>query len=306
MIKHYNLDNCPNNLSGIYLITFPNGKIYIGLSNNIKRRIKEHNTESRQALLYKVIQKYGKIFEFDVLEEIDSINRELLLKKEEEYIAKYKSNQKEFGYNLTPGGNTYMKYYNPNALFSEADLENIKEELLNSSLSELEIAQNYNCSQDTIIRINTGKYYFNNKWNYPIRKNKKFQNGEKNPNALLRDNQYNEIISLLKNSSLSMKEIAQQFNCSSSLISSINRGVTRKQKNIEYPIRKNKITKNYLKLSERDIDIIISLLQDRDLTMEEIGKQFNCSRDTIGNINNGISYHRNNINYPIRLRSKKK
>ena len=69
-----------------------------------------------------------------------------------------------------------------------------------------------------------------------------------------------------------MKEIAQQFNCSSSLISSINRGVTRKQKNIEYPIRKNKITKNYLKLSERDIDIIISLLQDRDLTMEEIGK----------------------------------
>ena len=33
-----------------------------------------------------------------------------------------------------------MKYYNPNALFSEADLENIKEELLNSSLSELEIA----------------------------------------------------------------------------------------------------------------------------------------------------------------------
>lgn len=47
MIQHYNLDNCPNNISGIYLISFPNGKIYIGLSNNIKRRIKEHNLDSR-------------------------------------------------------------------------------------------------------------------------------------------------------------------------------------------------------------------------------------------------------------------
>lgn len=47
MIQHYNLDNCPNNINGIYLISFPNGKIYIGLSNNIKRRIKEHNSDSR-------------------------------------------------------------------------------------------------------------------------------------------------------------------------------------------------------------------------------------------------------------------
>lgn len=117
MIQHYNLDNCPNNISGIYLISFPNGKIYIGLSNNIKRRIKEHSLDSRQPVLFSAIQKYGKIYEFDILGKIDSQNRELLLQKEIEYIKKYNSNDKTFGYNLTPGGNSYMKIYNPNALF---------------------------------------------------------------------------------------------------------------------------------------------------------------------------------------------
>ena len=34
----YKIENCPNHLSGIYKINFPNGKCYIGLSNNIKRR----------------------------------------------------------------------------------------------------------------------------------------------------------------------------------------------------------------------------------------------------------------------------
>lgn len=33
--------------SGIYKINFPNGKSYIGLSNNIARRLKEHNNEAK-------------------------------------------------------------------------------------------------------------------------------------------------------------------------------------------------------------------------------------------------------------------
>ena len=34
----YKIENCPNHVSGIYKINFPNGKCYIGLSNNIRRR----------------------------------------------------------------------------------------------------------------------------------------------------------------------------------------------------------------------------------------------------------------------------
>ena len=49
--------------SGIYKIDFPNGKVYIGLTCDLKRRIKEHNTDSLSSLLpvHKAIKKYGRI-----------------------------------------------------------------------------------------------------------------------------------------------------------------------------------------------------------------------------------------------------
>ena len=37
-----------NGIIGIYKIVFPNKKIYIGLSNNIKRRIREHWVDARR------------------------------------------------------------------------------------------------------------------------------------------------------------------------------------------------------------------------------------------------------------------
>lgn len=305
MIKHYNLDTCPNNVSGIYLINFPNGKVYIGLSNNIKRRIREHNLDSRQPVLFSAIQKYGKIYEFDILEEINPQDRELLLLKEIEYIKQYKSNDKSFGYNLTPGGNSYMKIYNPNALFSEADLKNIKNDLEQEILSEAEIAEIYNCCRNTIQQINTGITYFNPEWKYPLRKNKKTQNGENNPNSKVKDFQVDRIIKALQDNKLSMKEISKLENCSSSLVSSINNGKTHYNPDYSYPIRKNKAIKNYLKFTNEEIFLIIDLLREGHLTMSQIGQKFNCSRDTIGDINNGKRYHQENINYPIRLRSKK-
>ena len=35
---------------GVYKITFPNDKIYIGISNNMYRRMLEHNTDFRNNL----------------------------------------------------------------------------------------------------------------------------------------------------------------------------------------------------------------------------------------------------------------
>ena len=61
--------------SGIYKITFPNGKCYIGMSNDIERRIKEHNTNSLTSNLpiHRAIAKYGKVKlnkEVKIIEEI--------------------------------------------------------------------------------------------------------------------------------------------------------------------------------------------------------------------------------------------
>ena len=48
-------------ISGIYKITSPSGKIYIGQSNNVKRRIVEHKSRSKKnnTKLYASLRKYG-------------------------------------------------------------------------------------------------------------------------------------------------------------------------------------------------------------------------------------------------------
>lgn len=41
------IEDLKKSMMGIYKITFPNNKIYIGLSNNIRRRMWEHNNEKK-------------------------------------------------------------------------------------------------------------------------------------------------------------------------------------------------------------------------------------------------------------------
>lgn len=66
-------------MMGIYLITNKiNNKRYVGLSNNIKRRISEHfspkNKTTKNALLYKAFRKYGaENFKVDILEVVENV-----------------------------------------------------------------------------------------------------------------------------------------------------------------------------------------------------------------------------------------
>lgn len=65
-----------NGVSGIYKLNFPNGKIYIGLSNDIKRRMYEHNNTNRLKNHYNTpcdlaIQKYGRFEEIEILEYVE-------------------------------------------------------------------------------------------------------------------------------------------------------------------------------------------------------------------------------------------
>jgi len=91
------------NMMGIYKINYPNGKIYIGLSCDIKRRMNEHNNINQaKAPCDLAIKKYGKIQEIEILEFVNDIN--LLKEKEYHWIQYYQSNNKNKGYNLTPGG----------------------------------------------------------------------------------------------------------------------------------------------------------------------------------------------------------
>lgn len=101
------LQDLPDKVCGIYKIDFPNGKIYIGQSNNIKRRMYEHNNIQKNqkqnyvAICDRAIIKYGKIQVITVLEECSESQ---LDEKEKFWIAYYHSDTKNIGYNIESGG----------------------------------------------------------------------------------------------------------------------------------------------------------------------------------------------------------
>ena len=82
-----------------------NGKVYIGItSNNPKRRWDCGRGYKNQILFYRSIQKYSwENFEHIIL--FENLTKKQAEQKEIELIACYKSNQREYGYNIANGGN---------------------------------------------------------------------------------------------------------------------------------------------------------------------------------------------------------
>ena len=154
---------------GIYKIeNLINGKVYIGQSKNIKQRWKEHryrpfNPSSKQydCPFYRAIRKYGlENFSFVILEETSI---EDLDNKEKYWIEYYDSHNKEKGYNLTDGGDS--------AAFTILTREQVDEIklLLETDMSQQDIADKYNVNQRSISYINTGETWTDQWRTYPIR-----------------------------------------------------------------------------------------------------------------------------------------
>ena len=116
---------------GIYKITNKlNNKIYIGQSVNIEIRFKDHKSKQKRdrepdSHLYRAIEKYGlENFNFEILEECGPLE---LNSKESFYISKFKSNDSNFGYNKTEGGDSHsIGENNGRALLQEEDVINIR------------------------------------------------------------------------------------------------------------------------------------------------------------------------------------
>ena len=91
-------------ICGIYTIThIESGKVYVGLSVDIKSRWKQHRSfvkTNRRSAIYSAIRKYGlHAFRFEVVEEC---SQDVLEQREQYWIAKLDSYNN--GYNLTAGG----------------------------------------------------------------------------------------------------------------------------------------------------------------------------------------------------------
>lgn len=311
---HYLIKECPKILSGIYKLNFPSGKSYIGLSNNIKRRMKEHKVDSKVGKLPvdKAIAKYG-LKDFELLEEIPSANRELLQEREKYWIAYYDTTNKQKGYNISQGGDgADSGIYNSSAKLNQRELNEIYDLLINrTDLYIYQIAELYDISSEAISRINNGKRYYNPSLSYPLRpptgvkKGDKKEKGINNHNSKFTQADIDEIYDLIKNSSLSLQAIADKKGVSYTTISKINRGLSYIIEGQTYPLREKrtglnsatcKLTPDMLK------DIQTDLIYNLDLTFKQIGEKHGLSKDTISRINRGVSHKDDTLQYPLRAR----
>ncbi len=94
----------------VYKHIAPSGKVYIGITSQTpSRRWNNGDGYKTQPLFYRAIQKYGwGNIRHEIL--FDSLTKEQAEQKEIELIAEYKSNQKEYGYNLASGGGGILGY----------------------------------------------------------------------------------------------------------------------------------------------------------------------------------------------------
>ena len=74
------INEIPDNYCCIYKLNYPNKKYYIGQTQNLKRRMWEHNNINKAVQPCDLaIAKYGKITEIEILEEnlpIDKLNEQ--------------------------------------------------------------------------------------------------------------------------------------------------------------------------------------------------------------------------------------
>lgn len=87
----------------VYVHTFTNGKRYVGISRDVKRRFRNGKGYQHQKIMYSAIQKYGwKNVETTIL--FEHLTEGEAKQKEIETIALYRTTDRRYGYNQTFGG----------------------------------------------------------------------------------------------------------------------------------------------------------------------------------------------------------
>lgn len=145
---------------GIYKITNPKGKVYIGKSVDVERRMGEYSRLSceDQPLLYNSLLKYG--FDSHIIDLlIMSDDDDYLKTMEIYYIDLYKSNlsrhrKLNVGLNLTDGGDGSTGYKH-----SEESLAKMSEIKKNTPYSENSVKAMNKAVCKKVIDLNTGIYY---------------------------------------------------------------------------------------------------------------------------------------------------
>lgn len=247
----------------IYKITNQvNSKVYIGQTNNLERRRKEHWFRyDRNQPLYQAFNKYGRdSFKMEGIEFVENYNE-----REKYWIAFYDSYGKG-GYNATRGGEENFHGSRVNKILLE-HYEEILYEIAWTQNTLKSICNKYGFSDPIIDKINLGEYSdtFPSDYLFPIRKA---------GNAL---SQY--LVEALQNEilgNLSFRDIQDKYSIGHQFLADLNSGRKYRNTNLKYPIRRvNPISKS-----------IVLEIESLDLTLQEILDRYNISEKDAMKIKN--------------------
>ena len=295
------------NIQGIYKINFSNGKIYVGLSKAIRTRILDHLSkdfkEHPELPISRAINKYG-IQDVEILEDCSSLNRIELQEREKYWIEKLDATNPNIGYNISIGGDgSQPGWNNHQAKLTKEQLFELYNLLLHSTLTMEELGQKYGLDKMSISRINSGKHYYQAGFDYPLRKMRieKYELENKHDAFYGREEELQQLIKELQNSTTPIKDLQIKYSIGSSTISLINQGKKYYNPNFSYPLRKGGSSKATTRIfTEEEMSTIKKLLEENNTSMTEIGKIIKCDRKVIAAINNGERQKQENWSYPLR------
>ena len=280
----------------IYKITNRiNGKVYVGQSKNPHRRFKDHiygKNSEHNSVIHNAIKKYGiDAFDFDVIEH----NVVEYNDREKYWIAYYRSNQRQYGYNITDGGEDPPILRGEESSLckiSDADIVRMVKDLSNSMMSYTEIANKYGVTTQTVQHINSGDHRPVDGVRYPIREQPNFRKGHKLVIDVLYD---------LVNTCDSTEQIAKKYGVDSNFIYDVNNGVHHFSPVwFDYPARDP-----YCRISRSTITKIYADIADGKKTFAQIESEYGISHCTLSSINKGIIYVNDTLSYPIRKSSQR-
>jgi hypothetical protein len=211
--------------------------VYVGQTTQLEVRHRQHihydpfnlNNREYDYPLSRGVRKYGEnAYELIILE--DNLKEEDLNEREKYWIKYYNTYWQ--GYNQTIGGS-----YPTKPIYEDSIIETVIEMLKDESFSYSDILEKTGLSYTHIYNINIGARRKQKGIIYPIRSsNSKGTRGIK-----FSQEEVLQIHEELKNSSISINNLAKKFNCCAETISKINKG-TREIYRLEgwsYPIRDN-------------------------------------------------------------------
>lgn len=212
-----------------------NSKQYIGQTNNLERRKKQHiqdaihqhkgHENAYNQPIHQAIRKYGiDNFDIKILQIIDTENWDDVNKLETDYIKRLNTLSPN-GYNLNAQGEA-RKGKNASKL-SQKEQNDIINDLKNK-VPIIEIAKKYNLSRSYISDINNGRCLRVETEKYPLQQTR------------ITQEEYLNIIDMIKNTSYSLREIARYFNRDKETIRKVNDGKTKIVQSLyegSFPIR---------------------------------------------------------------------